>query len=117
LVVSEAPGANPVTEVVVDGTDVHVTLTGDLDLSSAWLFARRLDEVVDTTTGTLVLNMSGVTFIDSTGISVLIAAHRQLSPQGRSMVLRDVSASTRRVLDIAGLRGTLGVEGDDAAND
>jgi anti-sigma B factor antagonist len=116
-VVSEARGPNPITEVVVDGDVVCVTLTGDLDVSCAWSLSQGLHEVADTTTGTVVVNMSAVTFIDSTGISVLVAALQQLSVQRRSLVLRHVSTRTRRVLDLAGLIDALGIEADDTPSD
>jgi anti-anti-sigma factor len=101
---------------VVDGTDVHVTLTGALDLPVAPALSRGLLEVIDTTTGAVVVNMAGATFLDSTGIRGLLAARQQLSVHHRSMVLRDVSASTRRVLDLAGIGAMLGDEGPDAAS-
>ena len=104
---------NPVAEVVVDGNDVHVTVVGEIDASSAVPLQRRLDEVIESTTGAVVVDMSGVSFIDSMGIRVVVGLHRCLSAQRRSLTLRDVSASTRRMFDLTGLGPVLGVQGDD----
>ena len=112
---TEARDPNPVTEVVVVGDDVQVTVAGDIDASSAWPLGQRLDEVIESTTGTVIVKMSGVTFLDSTGIRVLVAAHQRLSALRRSLTLRDPSSSTRRVLELTGLSHVLGVEGDDTS--
>ena len=110
---AETRDVNSVAEVVVDGNDVHLTLVGEIDASSAVLLQRRLDEVIESTTGVVVVDMSGVSFIDSMGIRVVVALRRRLSAQRRSLTLRDVSAPTRRMFDLTGLGPVLGVEGND----
>ena len=69
---------NLVVEDVVDGTDVHVTVTGEIDAASAPPLQQRLDEIVESTSGAVVLNMSGVSFIDSTGLSALLNVRQHL---------------------------------------
>ena len=109
---AEARDVKPVTEVVVDGNDVHVTVVGEIDASSAAPLQRRLDEIIESTTGAVVVDMSGVSFIDSMGIRVVVALHRRLSAQRRSLTLLDASAPTRRMFDLTGLGPVLGVEWD-----
>ena len=61
-------------EVEVDGDDVHVTLVGEIDVACSETMQRRLDEVSELTVGAVLLDMSGVSFIDSTGIRVLVTS-------------------------------------------
>lgn len=108
---AEAWDGNLGAEVEVDGDDVHVTLVGEIDVACSATMQRRLDEVSEFTDGAVVLDMSGVSFIDSTGIRVLVSVRRRLLDQRRSLILRNVSAQTQRVLDLTGLGTVLGVDG------
>jgi anti-sigma B factor antagonist len=100
-----------VRQVLTEGDGVCIVLIGEIDAASAPPLQRRLDEVIGSATGAVALDMSGISFIDSTGIRVLITLHRFLSTQRRSFALRAVSAQTRKVLDLAGLTSMLGVDG------
>jgi anti-sigma B factor antagonist len=85
--------------------DGHVTiaLTGELDLATAPQLAEELALIPPDGTELLTLDLSGLTFVDSTGLSTFVAAFKQLGSQGVGMVLRSPTASTRRVLEISGL--------------
>jgi anti-anti-sigma factor len=107
---AESWGVNLVAEIVADGDDVRVTLVGDIDAASATAVEHRLSEVIESAAGAMVVNMSGISFIDSTGLRAVVAIHRRLSEKGRSLVLRDLSAPTRRLFDLTGLGPALGVD-------
>ena len=107
---TEAWDGNLVVEGVVDGTDVRVTVMGEIDAASAPPLQRRLDEVIESTAGAVVLNMSGVSFIDSTGLSALLNVRQHLAAHNRSLTLRDVSAPTRQLLELTGLGPLLGAD-------
>jgi anti-anti-sigma factor len=49
--------------------------------------------------------MRGVSFLDSSGISVLVHAHKQLVSLGAGFRLLGVGDTARRVLEVAGLSG------------
>jgi anti-sigma B factor antagonist len=107
----EAWDAHLVGEMVVDGNDIYMTVLGEIDAASVGALQRRLFEVIESTSGAVVLNMSGVSFIDSMGVRAVVAVHRRLSEQHRSLVLHEISAPVRRLLDLTGLGPTLGLEG------
>jgi anti-sigma B factor antagonist len=72
-----------------------VTASGEIDLSTAPLLRQRLLEVVADHVTHLVVDLSRVPFIDSTGLGVLVGAHRRLAAdQGRMSVI-----ATERTLD------------------
>ena len=86
-----------------DGPQRVVVLEGELDLSTAPLLLEHLTALLTNTMPELLLDLSALSFLDSTGISVLIAAHRRLAGQGGRMVLLSPTPLTQRVLEIAGL--------------
>ena len=102
-----------VREVVVDDDGVRMSLVGEIDAASAPALQQRLLEVIGTSAGAVALDMSGVSFVDSTGIRLLITVHRRLDEHHRSLVLSAISPQTRRVLDLAGLCSMFGT--DDAS--
>jgi anti-anti-sigma factor len=75
-------------------------LWGDLDLSGADTLAHALEHAVDHP-GSLHLDLSGVGFLDSIGLAVLIRAALSLEGRG-TLVLRGVAPQVRRVLELSG---------------
>jgi anti-sigma B factor antagonist len=78
-------------------------LVGELDVYTAPQLRERIVEVINDGETCLIVDMGGVTFIDSTGIGVLVVAHRRIGEQGGWLVLRNVQRQTSRVLELTGL--------------
>ena len=80
-----------------------IEVGGELDAHAA----NKLDDVVDDLLAngvtSLVMDMGGLTFIDSSGLRSLIRARKRLGDQPRAVVLRDPQAGTLRLLEITGL--------------
>ena len=104
------------TEHVLDGHAV-VELRGELDLSSAPALRERLLAIAAREPASLILDLSGLTFMDSTGISVLVAAERRAHELGGTFSLVNPQKIVARVLHITGLDRhfpTFGTVGDAA---
>jgi len=106
------PPASDIVRFAVSSFDsvVRVTAVGEVDSSSAPLLRAELESALDGGPRELVVDLDGVTFLDSAGLSVLAAAHRTAS--SRAVRLR-VLASGRAVirpLQITGLWDLLGAE-------
>lgn len=85
-----------------------VVVSGEIDLANADDLARALErQRVEQPEGDLVVDAAGLTFIDSTGLSVLAACHNRLREEGRGLRMQHVPATPRRVFEIAGLAGLL----------
>ena len=82
---------------------VVVELRGEVDLATAGLLRDRFDGLIPQTVGSVVVDASDLSFLDSTGLSVLVDVDRRLSTLGRSLLLRNVNPPVRRVLEITGL--------------
>jgi anti-sigma B factor antagonist len=92
----------PVGEVRdVDGTLV-VQLNGELDLYNAHVVREQLQNAVAAGPKRVVLDLSGVSFIDSTGLGVLIEA-RTLMTDRDAFQLVSPGVEARRALAISGL--------------
>jgi anti-anti-sigma factor len=78
-------------------------LEGELDPHTAPLLEREVAALTDQGKVDLVLDLSALQFIDSSGLRVLIAAHRELASRGGSLTLRSPSETAQRLLEITGL--------------
>lgn len=84
--------------------DVHtITLTGEMDLSNAADVERELLHAEATDARTIVIDLSGLQFMDSTGIRLLIAADGRARADGGRLSLTRPPAQVLRVLCIAGI--------------
>lgn len=97
------------TLVHLDGNAVFVLL-GELDISTAPDFATTLDPLVQSGPSEVVLEMSGLAFIDSSGIAALVSVQNRLEQQGRRLILRSPRRNALRVFEISGLTDFLNVE-------
>ena len=111
LFVESAPDDLVVMDVRRSDGSVCLAATGEIDSSSAPQFRQTLEALLDEPeVSEIVVDLGGVTFLDSAGLCVLAAAHRRI--KGRSVQLR-VLASSRAVirpLQITGLWELLRVE-------
>ncbi|WEH40310.1 STAS domain-containing protein [Streptomyces sp. NBC_01218] len=78
-------------------------IIGDLDYATAPGLRDALDGLSLTTGQLLVLDLAGLEFCDSSGISALLSARIQAVGQGARISLVSVPANTARVLGILGL--------------
>jgi anti-sigma B factor antagonist len=93
--------------------DVTIIVTGELDLATCPQLADALDGVVDGRHGSVAVDLSGVTFLDSTALTVLITFRQRLQSLGRRLVLDQPSPVVVRVLTISGLLETFSVPSPD----
>ena len=79
-------------------------LTGEVDHHGARDALRQLELAVDAALPSqLVLDLSGVTFMDSSGIALILRAQQRMQLLDGSLLVRNVPQQARRVLDAAGI--------------
>ena len=83
--------------------EVVVTVLGEVDMACGPLLWRCLAEAIPDTARRLVVDLSGTTFIDSTGMALFVRAREQLRHRGAELILRNPQPSVRKVLSITGL--------------
>lgn len=84
--------------------DTHtITLTGELDIANAGGVEQELIRVEGTDARAIVVDLSGVTFMDSIGIRLLLLADARSRADSDRLAIQRPSDHVRRVLRIAGV--------------
>ncbi len=84
-----------------------IRLYGEFDLSSEERFREELDALLDNETATLVVDLRGLTFMDSTGLRALIWLHNYAEQDGLDYAVLCDKGNVRRVLHETGMDGVL----------
>jgi anti-anti-sigma factor len=84
-----------------------LVLSGELDLATAHILQSALDQRLGD--GDLTLDLAGLSFMDSTGIKILITAARMLEGRG-CLILRSPAPPIRRVLELVQIDRVPGVK-------
>jgi anti-anti-sigma factor len=88
---------------------VVVTVRGNLDIDSAPVLTTALDQVLDRPEPRVVVDLSGVEFCDSTGLSAFAVGHNRAEAAGGWLRLACASEFIDGLLDTVGLTARLGV--------
>lgn len=94
-----------------DGRPI-LMMTGDVDIASEQDWRRRGNEMLDAhpELTDLVIDMEGVTFLDSRGMAVLIHLHGKAQARGGKLTLLAVPRRVAKALGVAGLDQVFQVE-------
>jgi anti-sigma B factor antagonist len=84
-----------------------VALEGEIDLSTAPEAEQRIQAAEETSPSRLVIDLREVTFMDSSGLRVLLTAHRRAEEAGRGFALVKGGGTVNRLLDVTGLTDRL----------
>src|SRR6476660_3399452 len=93
--------------VVSDLLSAAVVLDGEIDISHCPAIRRLLMAAINGGDVHLAVDMSGVTFIDASGIGVLVAAANRARRAGGGLSLLAPSRQVRRLLDVFDLDAIL----------
>ncbi|HEX2370875.1 MAG TPA: STAS domain-containing protein [Acidimicrobiia bacterium] len=89
-------------EVSDDGRSVCLRLDGEFDMGTAPLVEDALSPALDPRCARLVVNLADVSFMDSSGLRVLVVARNALDERAE-MVIADINDQLRRLFEISGL--------------
>jgi anti-sigma B factor antagonist len=91
---------------------VHiVNVSGEIHVSTAPSFRERLNEIIESGGSMLVLDLSAVEFIDSTGLSVLLNGLRLVSQRHGRLALVCTNPTVMRLFQITSLDATFDIFG------
>lgn len=93
----------------VAGRATVVEVEGEIHVSTAPEFSGMLSAAVDGGRTSLVLDLTSVSFIDSTGLSVLLSASRRVTRAGGRMALVCSNPTVLRLFEITRLDTTLDI--------
>jgi anti-sigma B factor antagonist len=93
-------------KVLRGGQETLVSLSGELDLSSAPALRELLAGAFeDDGPPRIVLDLSGLIYLDSTGLSIFVSAHKRATASGIAFCLANPNPSVRRLFKITALDG------------
>lgn len=90
----------PTQEILREGDTTIVRLAGDLDFATVADAMPVLEEECARRPGRLVLDLSGVEFLDSSGIQLLLNVHKRLTVDGCRLVVANPGAAADRALQV-----------------
>jgi anti-anti-sigma factor len=101
-------------EVQPGGDAVRVVLSGELDIATYGDAEEKLREVQEGGASVVVLDLRGLSFMDSTGLRLLVQADARAREAGHRLAIVRGPAAVHRVLEITGLDGKLDLIEDPA---
>ena len=87
-----------------------VQVAGEVDVSNASKLRDASDELIAEGVPSVDVDLSQVSYIDSTGIGVLVGAVHRAHDAGLSLTASNPQRNVARVLDMLGVSGELGIE-------
>jgi anti-anti-sigma factor len=94
---------NPlIVRKAVEGDQTFVEVTGEVDAASADILRNAIFEVIDSGQPRVIVDMTDVSFMDSSGLRVLIAGYKAAEQAGGALIVRNPSDVVTRLLEITG---------------
>lgn len=95
----------------LDGDHVRVVAAGEVDLTTVDRLGKELATALDQDVSAVVIDLAGVSFLDSSGLYALVRAHNRAKANGRQLSLVNLQPRVRKVFELTGLLSYL--TGDD----
>jgi anti-anti-sigma factor len=110
--VESIPGADDLQVEIQhpDATTAVVLVAGEVDPYTAVALEQSLVDASGDGVTSLVVDLAGVEFMDSSGLRVVLSAHEVMAARGVRFTLRNLSDPVRRLLEITDLLTRLDVE-------
>lgn len=100
-------GARARMDVAAQGDELVVELEGELDLASLPAVGATVDQLLARPPQPVVLDLGGLTFLDSSGVTLLV----RLANHFGEMRTRAATEPVRRVIEVLGLAQRFGLDG------
>jgi anti-anti-sigma factor len=104
---AELPHAFNLVEEPLQPSGLVLVGSGELDIATVTTLRERLDAAVDAGVKRLVLDLSGVRFVDSVALASILTTKRRLAGEGRLIVVVDRSSYVMLVFECSGLPGVI----------
>jgi anti-anti-sigma factor len=95
-----------------DGDKATVALRGELDLSGVDRAREAIEEAEESGASLVVLDLSALDFMDSTGLEVVLRAARRAHDTGRRLIVQRPSRYVKRLLEMTAIDQSLDIVED-----
>ena len=92
-----------------EGDQVRITVEGELDLSSALTFDEEVRRAEEREPETLVIDLSGLRFLDSTGLRLIMSAQARAKKRGHRLAIVEGTQPVQRIFRLAGVNRRLDI--------
>ncbi|MDR2091072.1 MAG: STAS domain-containing protein [Clostridiales bacterium] len=93
------------------GGNFVLYISGEMDESNVRAAAAEFDRGIEKSPSAVVLDLSALTFIDSTGVGMILSRYGRLKSAGIPLYARGLRAQTEKVFRMSGLLGIIGIVG------
>jgi anti-anti-sigma factor len=97
-------------ETGVEESDIWIRTVGEIDVSTSPKWEKAIVDSLATAPDRIYVDMRRVSFIDSSGLAVLVRCHAMADDQNSHLIIWSPSRTVVRVLELAGLKHHLTIE-------
>lgn len=97
------------SEKVVDKPITQVTVAGRLDASTISQLERALNDALLASSRAIVVDLSGLNYVSSSGLRVLLSARSAIRKRGGDIFLCALNPNVRAVFDMVGFTAVFGI--------
>lgn len=96
---------NSVLKVIKEseGKNIRVVLSGEIDIYTSQSFKNEMNEVVNSCTGDVYMDCKELSYIDSTGLGILVGALKQIQKENNNIYLCNLKENIKKLFTITGL--------------
>ena len=92
-----------------EGEQVRIALEGELDLSSALTFDEEIRRAEERKPKLLVIDLSRLKFLDSTGLRLIMSAQARAKTRGHRLAIVEGTYAVQRIFRLAGVNRRLDI--------
>lgn len=94
-----------VFKVIKESTDkdTHIILSGEIDIYTSQSFKDKLNEVVSSCQGDIYIDCKELTYIDSTGLGILVGALKEIRKNDNNIYIFNIKDNIKKLFIITGL--------------
>lgn len=91
-------------EIVNEGESICARIKGEIDHHRASLIREELDTLIaESRPDLLILDFGGVSFMDSSGIGLILGRYRAVSAYGGRILVKNAKSNIKKILELAGI--------------
>lgn len=85
------------------GNDIKIVLSGEIDIYTSQSFKNELNEVIKICKGDLFIDCKDLTYIDSTGLGILVGALKEIRKDNNEIYICNLKDNIKKLFLITGL--------------
>lgn len=86
---------------------VSIEVEGEVDLATVDELQAAIDDVFNGDSKNLVVDLTGTSFMDSTGLKTLVMSNRRFDGEGRSFAIAVSGGPVSRLIDLSGVNSSI----------